>query len=160
MSEHPLQIFAIVVITVVGMGRGHHMGDAVGRRRPAHGDLNVPGFRSVVYFRQDVRVNVDHNCRNPSSLVTTALSSRFNQIRGQRERCERSGTCGYRTLEAEPAQKKTMVRAKAQRKLIPWFFFAILCGFSSSTSRSKLLVSFLNEISDRPVGLGQRLLIG
>ena len=73
MRDQPLQIFAIIVVTVVGVGRGDHVSDAVSRRRAAHGDRDVPGFRSVVYFRQDVRVNVDHSCSNPSSPAKAAL---------------------------------------------------------------------------------------
>jgi len=65
MGDQPLEIFAIVVVTVVGVGSGDHVSDAVGGRRAAHGDRNVPGFRSVVYFWKDVGMNVDHGFRNP-----------------------------------------------------------------------------------------------
>jgi hypothetical protein len=73
--DQPLQIFAIIVITIVGVGGGDHVSDAVGGRCAAHGDGDVPGFRSVVYFWKDVRVNVDHGCSNPSMppKATSAL---------------------------------------------------------------------------------------
>src|ERR1700728_514183 len=38
MGDKSPQIFAIVVIAVVGVGRGNHVCDAVGRRGAAHGD--------------------------------------------------------------------------------------------------------------------------
>jgi len=54
MGDQSRQILAVIVIAVVGMGRGHHVSDAVGGRRAAHGYRDVPGFRAVIYFRQDV----------------------------------------------------------------------------------------------------------
>ena len=60
MSDQPLQIFAIVVIAVIGVGSGDHVRDAVGRRDAAHGDRDVPRFRAVIYFRKNVRMNIDH----------------------------------------------------------------------------------------------------
>jgi hypothetical protein len=56
-----MQIFTIVVISVIRMRRRHHVRDAIRRSGLAHGDGHVPGFRAVVYFRKNVRMNVDHN---------------------------------------------------------------------------------------------------
>jgi hypothetical protein len=51
------------------MGRGHHVRDAVGRRRGAHGNRDVPGFRAVIDFRQNVRMYIDHSCKNARRTI-------------------------------------------------------------------------------------------
>jgi len=61
-----LEIRAVVVITVIGMRCCDLMRDAVSRGHAAHGDGDFPGLRSVVYFRKNMGVNVDHGCRNTS----------------------------------------------------------------------------------------------
>ena len=66
MRDHSLQISPVVVIAVVGMRSRYLVRDAVGRSHPAHGDGHLPGFRSIVYFRKNVRVNIDHGCKNTS----------------------------------------------------------------------------------------------
>ena len=63
-GNESLEIFAIVVIAVVGVRRGDHMRDTVGCSRAAHGHGDIPRLRTVVYFGQDVRMNVDHDFRN------------------------------------------------------------------------------------------------
>jgi hypothetical protein len=42
MGDQTLQIFAIIMITVVGMGSGDLVSDAVGGGRAAHGYGDVP----------------------------------------------------------------------------------------------------------------------
>jgi len=74
MGNESLHIFAIVVIPVVGVGAGDHVRDAVSSRRPAHGDADVPGFRSVIYLRKNVRMNVDHKLREHRHARGVALS--------------------------------------------------------------------------------------
>jgi hypothetical protein len=37
------------------------MRDAIGGSHAAHGDGNIPRLRSVVYFRKNVGMNVDHD---------------------------------------------------------------------------------------------------
>jgi hypothetical protein len=44
--------------------RGDHTRDTVGCSRAAHGHGDIPRLRTVVYFGQDVRMNVDHDFRN------------------------------------------------------------------------------------------------
>ncbi len=61
MCQQPLQIFAVVVITIVGVRRGHHVRDPVGRCYTAHGNANIPRFRSVIYLGKNVRMNIDHD---------------------------------------------------------------------------------------------------
>ena len=110
------EIFAIVVITVVGMGRGDHVGDAVGSGGVAHGNRDLPGFRPVIDFRKDVRVNVDHDSADPKR---DALSVRFNQIRGQRPRDWRERRFqGQKTLTAEDAEKTAEDAEKNVRRLL------------------------------------------
>ena len=60
--DQSLKIRAIIVIAVVGMGCGDLVRDAIGRRHAAHRDRNFPRLRSVVHFRKNMRVNVDHDC--------------------------------------------------------------------------------------------------
>jgi hypothetical protein len=62
------------VIPVVGMRTGDHVRDAVSSGRPAHGDANVPGFRSVVYLRKNVRMNIDHKLREHRHARGVAVS--------------------------------------------------------------------------------------
>lgn len=45
------------------MGRGDDMRDAIFGRHAAHGFGYFPGFRAVIYFGQDVAVDVDHAAR-------------------------------------------------------------------------------------------------
>ena len=66
MGEQSLKIRTVVVITVVGMRCGDLVSDAIGRGHAAHGDRSFPGLRSVIYFRKNMRVNVDHDCWNTS----------------------------------------------------------------------------------------------
>ena len=73
-GDESLHIFAIVVIPVVGVGTCDHVRDAVRRGRPAHGDADVPGFRSVVYLRKNVRMNIDHELREHRHARGVALS--------------------------------------------------------------------------------------
>ncbi len=49
------------MVAIVGVGGSDLVGDAVGRRHAAHRNGGFPGLGSVVYFRKDVRVNVDHD---------------------------------------------------------------------------------------------------
>ena len=69
------------MITIVGVRRGDHVGDAIGRGRPANGDRDVPGFWPVVYFGEDVGVDIDHGCRASQPLMVEAVLinlTRFN----------------------------------------------------------------------------------
>jgi hypothetical protein len=47
--------------------RGDLVGDAVGGGHSAHGDGGLPGFGAVIYFRKNVRMNVDHDYANTST---------------------------------------------------------------------------------------------
>jgi hypothetical protein len=85
MGDKSPQIFAIVVIAVVGVGRGNHVCDAVGRRGAAHGDRDVPRFRAVIYFWKDVRVNVDHDCGNQVCRSNAAPAYNLNRFAGKQE---------------------------------------------------------------------------
>jgi hypothetical protein len=60
MSEQSLQIRAIVMVTIIGVGRGNHVSNAIRRCCAAHGDGNIPRFWPVVYFWKDVGMDVDH----------------------------------------------------------------------------------------------------
>ncbi len=71
--DEALKIRAVIVIAIVGVGRGNLMSDAIGGGHAAHGDGDFPGLRSVVHFRKNVRVNVDHDCRNTSNLLRLCL---------------------------------------------------------------------------------------
>lgn len=64
-----MQIFSMVGIAIVGMRGGDDVGDAISGRGTAHGYADVPGFRAVVYFGQDVTVDVDHNVTNTARPV-------------------------------------------------------------------------------------------
>ena len=64
-GDQPLQIFAVVVIAIVGVRRGYLVRDAVGGRHAAHGDGDVPRLGAVVYFRKNVGMNVDHDDLKP-----------------------------------------------------------------------------------------------
>jgi hypothetical protein len=66
MRQQAPQVFAVIVITVVGVRRGHHVGDAIGRRSAAHRDADVPGFGPVVYLWKNMRMNIDHNDGTPA----------------------------------------------------------------------------------------------
>ena len=61
--QEPLQVIAIVMVTVVGVGRGNHVRDAVGGGHAAHGGANVPGFGTVMYFGKNAN-EYHHNMRN------------------------------------------------------------------------------------------------
>ncbi len=54
------EVFAIIEITIVRMGGGDDVLDAILHRHPAHALSGLPGFRAVVHFGQDVAVDVDH----------------------------------------------------------------------------------------------------
>jgi hypothetical protein len=69
--------------------RGHHVGDAVGGSRTAHGYRDVPGFRAIIDFRQDVRMNVDHGCTNTSTPLIVALLHDLNRFAGKHQGSER-----------------------------------------------------------------------
>ncbi len=51
--------FAIVVVAVVGMWSGDNMLDTICGCHAAHFFSDVPGFGAVIYFRENVAVNVD-----------------------------------------------------------------------------------------------------
>src|SRR5579863_406035 len=73
-----LEINAVVVIAIVGVWRGNLVRNTVGRGHAAHGDGGLPGFRSVVYFRKNVRMNVDHDCWNTMRAELACIDlSRF-----------------------------------------------------------------------------------
>ena len=114
MGDESLQILAIIVIAVVGMRRGDHVSDAVRRRRAAHGDRDVPRFRAVIYFRKDVRMNVDHDCRNTSTPLRVALPSNLNRFAGKDQERERSalGEFGPRSTRASSLSAAVLGRAK------------------------------------------------
>ena len=63
------QYIAIVMVAFVGVRRGDHVCDAVGRGTTAHLNRDVPGLRPVIDFRKNVRVYVDHNDSNTASLA-------------------------------------------------------------------------------------------
>jgi len=69
-----LQIFPVVVVAVVGVRRGYLMRDAVCGRYLAHGDRDVPRLGTVVYFRKDVGMNIDHNKLEPKLAPRVALA--------------------------------------------------------------------------------------
>lgn len=72
-----MQIFTVVVVTVVGVGRSHHVRDAVGRRDAAHGNANIPRLGPVIYLGKNVRMNINHNMGTPvrpRCRVTSDLS--------------------------------------------------------------------------------------
>ena len=54
------QEFAIVMVTIIGVRRGDNVLNAIGSRHAAHFFGHVPGFGAVIYFGEDVAVNVDH----------------------------------------------------------------------------------------------------
>src|SRR5215469_326980 len=78
------EVFTIVVVAVIRVWCRNHVADAVSRGCAAHGEADVPRFRAVVYFRKNVRMNVDHNVKNTVYAPGVALI-RFKQIRGQSE---------------------------------------------------------------------------
>jgi hypothetical protein len=78
-----LQIFAVIVVTIVGMGSSDHVRDAVGSGRSAHGDRDVPGLGSVIYFRKNVRMNVNHGNTNVSMPLRAALLHDLNRFAGK-----------------------------------------------------------------------------
>jgi len=61
LREEPGKVFAIVGVTVVGVGSGDSVGDAVGRCHAAHFDGYIPRFGAVVDLGQKMAVDVDHN---------------------------------------------------------------------------------------------------
>ena len=63
MFEGTSQVFAIIVIALVGMRRRNHALDAIFFRQAAHFLRDVPGLGTVVNLREDVGVDVDHGCR-------------------------------------------------------------------------------------------------
>ena len=70
-----LQILTIVLVAIIGMGRGHHMLNAIRRRHAAHLLRNFPGFGAIVDFGKDVTVNIDQDESSTNNL------SRFHQQR-------------------------------------------------------------------------------
>ena len=80
-----LQIFAVVMIAIVGMGRGHHVGDAVGGSHAAHGHARFPCLRAIVDFGKNVGVDIDHDRWDtaPAGLGTTFDLTRFGGERGR-----------------------------------------------------------------------------
>ena len=56
-----MQVWSVVVIAVVRMRSRDLVRDAVRRGRLAHRDGNVPRLGTVVYFRKNVRMNIDHS---------------------------------------------------------------------------------------------------
>jgi len=52
--------FAIVGVSVVGVGCGDDVSDAVGGRHAAHLNGDVPGFGAIVDFGEDMAVDIDH----------------------------------------------------------------------------------------------------
>lgn len=75
LRQQSQEIFAIVKITVVRVRRCHHVLNAVIDRDAAHRLGNIPGLGTIVHFRQDVAVNIDHE-------------GRLEQIQGQRPSLE------------------------------------------------------------------------
>ena len=48
------------MVTIIGVRRGDNVLNAIGSRHAAHFFGHVPGFGAVIYFGEDVAVNVDH----------------------------------------------------------------------------------------------------
>jgi len=46
------------------MGRCHHVRNAIVGGHAAHGNGNIPGLGPIVYFGEDVGMDVDHDCWN------------------------------------------------------------------------------------------------
>src|SRR5580698_9826491 len=67
--DQSLKISAVVVVAVVGMRRGDLVRNAVGGGHAAHSNGHFPGLGSVVYFRKNVGMNVDHDCRNTETRL-------------------------------------------------------------------------------------------
>jgi hypothetical protein len=61
--DQALQVFAVVVVARVGMGRDYGVLDAVGCRHAAHGLGGLPILGAVVYFGENVTVDIDHSVR-------------------------------------------------------------------------------------------------
>src|SRR5215472_3938957 len=95
MRQQPLQIFAVVVITVVGVRRGHHVRDAIGRSHAAHGNANIPRLGSVIYLGKNVRMNIDHNLWEHLYARGVALPSDLSRF-------ERKEKASKRRLSALP----------------------------------------------------------
>jgi hypothetical protein len=53
-------MFTVIDVTIIGVRSRYHVRDSIGSGNAAHLDCYVPGFRSVVDFRQNVTMNVDH----------------------------------------------------------------------------------------------------
>ena len=51
---------------IVGMRRGDHMSDAVGRRHPRHLDCDPLFRRPVIQIGQDVAMNIHHSLNSPA----------------------------------------------------------------------------------------------
>jgi hypothetical protein len=62
-----LQVFAIVVIAIVGVRGGNHVGNTIRRGHATHLDAGLPGLGTIVDFWKDVGVDIDHVVAIPAS---------------------------------------------------------------------------------------------
>jgi len=67
--DQSCQVFAVVMIAVIGVRRGDHVGNAVGGSCSTHLHAYVPGFRAIVDFGQDMGVDIDHAGRHDRSNI-------------------------------------------------------------------------------------------
>jgi hypothetical protein len=60
MCEKAFQVIAVVMIPVVGVGRGYLVRDTVGSGHSAHRDRHVPRLGTVIDLGKDVGMDVNH----------------------------------------------------------------------------------------------------
>jgi len=57
--------------------------DAVGGSHAAHRDGGIPGLGSVIYFRKNVGMNVNHDLYEPKRLVQVASDFDLSRFAGK-----------------------------------------------------------------------------
>src|SRR5579862_7518490 len=85
MIDQRLQISAVVVIAIVSVRRSNLMRDAIGGGHAAHGDRSLPRLGAVVYFRKNVRVNIDHDLSGTQSAAGCCVCCDLSRFAGKEE---------------------------------------------------------------------------
>src|ERR1700730_8905050 len=148
MRERPLQIFAIIVVAIIRVRGSDHVSNSIRRGHAAHGDRDVPGFRSIIYFRQNVRMNVDHGSRLRERPAVAQLDlSRFSW---------KEKAMWRKYPIAEVAEKNCTFIGPLDWSRI---FSRSLQSSSATPALQRLAVSFANEICDSGVGFRQSLFL-